>query len=77
MKNNNIRNIYMYLACLICLIVILISIWTFVSSASELIWYDPIDGEGAKGIYQSLFQSTIMLIISIGLFTFHWKHVEK
>ncbi|GEP25112.1 hypothetical protein [Lentilactobacillus diolivorans] len=73
MKSSWIRTLYMYVACLICLVIILITSWVFLDNIAELIWPD---NNGLAYVYQEMFSSGIMLIASIGLFIFHWKHAK-
>jgi hypothetical protein len=71
-----VKNVYMYAACLVCLVVALISLYTVVSGISSLIWFDKSAQPGIY-LYQQLFNGAIMLIVSSLLFIFHWRHTDK
>ncbi|MGO2722707.1 MAG: hypothetical protein ACTIAG_02990 [Lactobacillus sp.] len=71
-----IKNIYMYVACLICLIVVLFALYAIVNDIATIFWN--VKSDHANYLtYRDFFTNGIMLIVASGLFTFHWRHADK
>lgn len=71
----NLRNLYLYAVCLICICTILINVWSLVNAFAGVIW--PTDNSTYLSYdYREMFSSSIMLIISTLIFVFHWKKVS-